>query len=194
VIPDDAEGTPIGEYLLNEDYEFRMSTLQYDRSMESFYLHARMRRTESDGQEPSTTPSENAKHRTVLGVDLNVDGSLAVTSTGTFIGNADEVNHRRREFEKTRRSMQQAGTRSAHLSIQSMKDREHRWMQDELHRASNKILEEAHDHECTHIAFENLIGIRDRMAGAKRFHAWAFRRLFQYTEYGPRCTASRLSR
>jgi hypothetical protein len=27
VIPDGSEGTPIGEYLLNEDYEFRMSAL-----------------------------------------------------------------------------------------------------------------------------------------------------------------------
>jgi IS605 OrfB family transposase len=181
VIPDDTEGTPIGEYLLNEDYEFRMSTLQYDRQTESFYLHARMRRT-TDEQESSTTPSD-AKHRTVLGVDLNVDGSLAVTSTGAFIGNADEMNHRRREFEKTRGSMQQTGTRSAHLSIQSIEDREHRWMQDELHRASNQILEEARDHCCTHIAFENLTDIRTRMASAKRFHAWAFRRLYQYVEY-----------
>ncbi|RLM40938.1 transposase, partial [Haloarcula sp. Atlit-47R] len=121
VIPSETEGTPIGEYLLNEDYEFRMSTLQYDRSTSEFYLHARMRRT-IDEQEQSTTSSEDAKHRTVLGVDLNVDGSLAVTSTGAFIGNADEMSHRRREFEKTRGSMQQAGTRSAHLSIQSMDD------------------------------------------------------------------------
>ncbi|QPV64355.1 transposase [Halosimplex litoreum] len=200
VLPDDAEGTPIGEYLLNEDYEFRTSTLQYDRSTESFYLHTRMRRT-GDDQEPSTTPSEDvhqtrsdaahqnasrsedAKHRTVLGVDLNVDGSLAVTSTGAFVGKADEMTHRRREFEKTRGSMQRSGTRSAHLSIQSMEDREHRWMQDELHRASNRILDEARDHDCTHIAFEDLTDIRDRMAGAKRFHAWAFRRLFEYVEY-----------
>ena len=183
VIPDDPTGTPIGEYLLNEDYEFRMSTLQYDRLTDSFYLHARMRRTEHDEHEQSTTASEDAKHRTVLGVDLNVDGSLAVTSTGAFIGNADEMNHRRREFEKTRGSMQQAGTRSAHLSIQSMDDREHRWIQDELHRASNQILDEARDHGCTHVAFENLTDIRDRMAGAKRFHAWAFRRLCEYVEY-----------
>jgi len=182
VIPDTPEGTPIGEYLLNEDYEFRMSTLQYDRSTESFYLHARMRRT-TDEQEQAISDSPNSKHRTVLGVDLNVDGSLAVTSTGAFIGNADEMNHRRREFEKTRGSMQQAGTRSAHLSIQSMNDREHRWMQDELHRVSNWILEEACDHDCTHIAFESLTDIRKRMGGAKRFHAWAFRRLYQYVDY-----------
>ena len=183
VLPDDPEGTPIGEYLLNEDYEFRMSTLQYDRPTESFYLHARMRRIEPDEPAQSTSSSSEAEHRTVLGVDLNVDGSLAVTSTGAFIGNADEMNHRRREFEKTRGSMHQAGTRSAHLSIQSMDDREHRWMQDELHCASNRILEEAREHGCTHIAFEDLTDIRTRMAGAKRFHAWAFRRLYEYVEY-----------
>ncbi|EMA57003.1 RNA-guided endonuclease InsQ/TnpB family protein [Halorubrum kocurii] len=183
VLPDDPEQTPIGEYLLNEDYEFRMSTLQYDRSSGEFYLHARMRRAEREEHEQSTTAFSDAEHRTVLGVDLNVDGSLAVTSTGAFIGNADEMNHRRREFEKTRGSMQQTGTRSAHLSIQSMDDREHRWMQNELHRASNQILEEARDHECTHIAFENLTDIRDRMPGVKRFHAWAFRRLYEYVEY-----------
>ncbi len=79
--------------------------------------------------------------------------------------------------------MQRTGTRSAHLSIRSMNDREHCWMQDELHRASNRILDEARDHECTHIAFENLTDIRNRMAGAKRFHAWTFRRLFEYVEY-----------
>jgi putative transposase len=167
---------------LNEDYEFRMSTLQYDRSTESLYLHARMRRIENHEQ-PQSTSSSEAKHRTVLGVDLNVDGSLAVTSTSAFIGNADEMNHRRREFEETRGSMQQEGTRSAHLSLQSVKNREHRWMQDELHRASNQILEDARAHDCTHIAFENLTDIRKRMTGAKRFHVWAFRRLYQYVEY-----------
>ncbi|RLM50122.1 RNA-guided endonuclease TnpB family protein [Halorubrum sp. Atlit-28R] len=182
VLPDDPVGTPIDKYLRNEDYEFRMSTLQYDRPTESFYLHARMRRTERDEFERSTAASDT-KHRTVLGVDLNVDGSLAVTSTGSFIGNADEMNHRRREFEKTRGSMQQTGTRSAHLSIQSIDDREHRWMRDELHCASNQILDEARDHGCTHIAFEDLTDIRDRLARAKRFHVWAFRRLYEYVEY-----------
>jgi IS605 OrfB family transposase len=79
--------------------------------------------------------------------------------------------------------MQQAGTRSAHLSIQSMVDREHRWVRNKLHRVSNQILEEARDHSCTHIAFEDLTDIRERMPGAKRFHAWAFRRLYEYVEY-----------
>jgi len=182
VIPREPDSTPIGTYLLNKEFEFRMSTLQYDKSTESFYLHARMMQA-IDESDSSTPQSTDAKHQTVLGVDLNVDGSLAVTSTGAFIGNADEMNHRRREFEKTRGSMQQSGTRSAHLAIQSISNREHRWMQDQLHRASNLILEEAVTHGCTHIAFENLTNIRTRMGGVKRFHAWAFRRLYQYVAF-----------
>ncbi|KTG19439.1 RNA-guided endonuclease InsQ/TnpB family protein [Haloferax profundi] len=182
VAPKEPDGTPIGKYLLNKEFEFRMSTLQYDKSTESFYLHARMMRA-TDEIESAMTPSTDAKHQTVLGVDLNVDGSLAVTSTGVFIGNADEMNHRHREFEKTRGSMHQTGTRSAHLAIQSMGNREHRWMQNELHRASNRILEEAATYDCTHVAFENLTDIRKRMGGVKRFHAWAFRRLYQYVAF-----------
>lgn len=60
---------------------------------------------------------------TVLGVDLNVDGSLAVTSTGTFLGNADFLNHKRDEYERIRGNLQETGTRSAHLTMQSLGNR-----------------------------------------------------------------------
>jgi IS605 OrfB family transposase len=36
---------------------------------------------------------------------------------------------------------------------------------------------------CSHIAFEDLTDIRERLPGAKRLHAWAFRRLYAYVEY-----------
>jgi len=64
-----------------------------------------------------------------------------------------------------------------------MDDREHRWIQDELHRASNQILDEARDHGCTHVAFENLTDIRDRIAGAKRFHVGVPPFVREYVEY-----------
>ena len=41
-------------------------------------------------------PTENG---VVLGVDLNVDGYLAVTSTGAFLGNVDYLNHKRDKYE-----------------------------------------------------------------------------------------------
>lgn len=171
MLPDETDGTPLGDYLLNEDFEFRTSTLQYDRFKDEFYLRARMKRTTEDGEDTCSNSDTHNENPTVLGVDLNVDGSFAVTSTGAFIESADYLNHRRREFEKTRGNLQETGTRSAHLTIQQMNDREHRWIQDVLHTVANEILHEARRVDATHVAFENLTGIRDRMVHAKRFHA-----------------------
>ena len=63
-----------------------------------------------------------------------MDGHLAVASTGAFIGNADFLNHKRSEYEKRRGRMQQAGTRSAHLTMKQLGNRFGRWSEDYLHR------------------------------------------------------------
>ena len=81
-LPDDAEGTPYGEYLLNDDYSFSTSTVQYDSEADEFYLHAVMKR------ELDVACPKKAEHSKVLGVDCNVNDHIAVTSTGTFVGNA----------------------------------------------------------------------------------------------------------
>ena len=52
-----------------------------------------------------------------------------------------------------------------------------------LHRVANGIVNEAVEGDCSHIAFEDFTDIRDRMPGAKRLHAWAFRRLYAYVSY-----------
>lgn len=177
VLPDDPEGTPHGEYLLNDGYSFSTSTLHYDSKADEFYLNAVMTR-EVDDASP-----EKAEDSNVLGVDCNVDDHLAVTSTGRFIGNADYLNHRRREFEKRRANLQQTGTRSAHLTYQRIGDRFGRWSEDYLHRVSKEIVAEARRHGCTHIAFENLEGIRERISADKRFQQWAFNALQRQVEY-----------
>ncbi len=64
-----------------------------------------------------------------------------------------------------------------------MGDRETRWVEDYLHRISKAIVQEAVAHDCDRIAFEELTDIRDRMPGAKKFHTWAFHRLYDYTAY-----------
>jgi IS605 OrfB family transposase len=48
-------------------------------------------------------------------------------------------------------------------------------------RISKAIVQEAVSHGGDWIAFEELTDIRDRMPGAKKLHAWAFRRLYEYT-------------
>jgi len=170
-LPDDPEGTPHGEYLLNDDYDFATSTVHYDSDADEFYLHAAME------QEIDVSSPEKAEDSRVLGVDCNVDDHIAVTSTGEFIGNADYLNHQRREFEKRRASLQQTGTRSAHLTYQRIGDRFGRWSRDYLHRCSKQIVQEAEHHGCTHIAFEDLTQIRGRISDGKKFQQWAFREL-----------------
>ncbi|ERG99990.1 MAG: hypothetical protein J07HQX50_01144 [Haloquadratum sp. J07HQX50] len=49
-----------------------------------------------------------------------------------------------------------------------------------IHTVSKELVVEARRHDCDLIAFENLTGIRERMPRAKKFHTWAFRRLFEY--------------
>ena len=176
-LPDTPDGTPHGEYLLNDDYSFSTSTVHYDSEADEFYLHAAMER-ELDVSSP-----EKAEHSRVLGVDCNVDDHIAVTSTGAFVGNADYLNHQRREFEKRRASLQQTGTRSAHLTFQRIGDRFGRWSEDYLHRCSKELVAEAQRHGCTHIAFENLEQIRERISEGKKFQQWAFRALQDQTEH-----------
>ncbi len=175
-LPDNLEGTPHGEYLLNDDYSFSTSTVHYDSETDEFYLHAAMERT-LDVETP-----EKAEHSRVLGVDCNVDDHIAVTSTGAFVGNADYLNHQRREFEKRRASLQQTGTRSAYLTVQHIGDRFGRWSEDYLHQCSKEIVAEAKHHGCTHIAFEDLEQIRARLSDGKKFQQWAFRELQEKTE------------
>jgi putative transposase len=176
-LPADPEGTPHGEYLLNGDYSFSTSTVHYDSEADEFYLHAAMER-EIDASSP-----EKAEDSRVLGVDCNVDDHIAVTSTGRFVGNADYLNHKRREFEKRRASLQQTGTRSAHLTYQRLGDRFGRWSEDYLHRCSKQIVAEAKRHRCTHIAFEDLEQIRERISDGKKFQQWAFRALQDQVAY-----------
>jgi IS605 OrfB family transposase len=64
-----------------------------------------------------------------------------------------------------------------------MGDRETRWVEDYLHRTSKAIVQESVAHGCDRIAFEDLIDIRNRMPGAKKFHARAFRQLYDYVTY-----------
>nr|WP_233255307.1 transposase [Haloplanus rallus] len=176
-LPEDPEGTPHGEYLLNDDYDFSTSTVHYDSEADEFYLHAAME-TEVDASSP-----EKAEDSKVLGVDCNVNDHIAVTSTGEFIGNADYLNHQRREFEKRRANLQQTGTEAAHWTFQRIGGRFGRWSEDYLHQCSKELVAEAQQHGCTHIAFEDLEQIRERISDGKKFQQWAFRALQNQTEH-----------
>lgn len=177
--------TPYEQYVLSEDYEFRASTLQYDKATNEFYFHITTRKAGSGGED-DVEVSEDTEHQTVLGIDLGVN-SLAVSSTGRF-WQGDDYDHWCREFEKRRGEMQQRGTQAAHNALLRLGKREEAWRKQYIHTVANEIVSEAVEHDCDVIVFEDLTDIRERLPQAKWHHVWAFRRLFEYVEYkAPEC-------
>ena len=180
-LPSDSP-TPYEEYVLSEDFEFRASTLQYDKATDEFYFHITTRKYDSEnGGGKHTEGSADAGHQTVLGIDLGVN-SLAVASTGRF-WNGDDYDHWCREFEKRRGKMQQRGTQAAHNALLRLGKREDAWRKQYLHTLANEIVTEAVENECDVIVFEDLTDIRERLPQAQWHHVWAFRRLVAYVEY-----------
>ena len=176
VMPEDEDGTPFEKYW-TDDWERKEATLH--KRDDTYYLHVAVEKE----VEPADSGDESAENGVVLGVDLNVNGYLAVTSTGAFFGNSDYLNHRRDEYERRRGNLQQTGTRSAHLTIKSIGSRFARWSADYLHRVSKAIVREAVENDCRAIAFENLKHIRERISNAPKFQQWAFRELQRHVEY-----------
>ena len=168
VFPEDTTDTPFETYWTNPEWERNSATLH--KRDGTHYLHVNFQK------EPETDVSA-VENGTVLGVDFNVDGYLAVTSTGAFLGNADYLNHKRDEYERKRGNLQETGTRPAHLTIQSMGDRFSSWSEDYLHRVALAIVLEARRYDCDAIAVENLKQIRERISNGKKFQQWAFKKL-----------------
>jgi len=155
------------EYMESDAWDKQGAKLRYDQQSDTYYLHVTVVQERDD-------PEGEAEGRTVLGVDRNVDGYLAVTSSGSFIGNADYFNHKRREYEQRRGDLQQQSTRSAHLTIQSIGDRFASWSEDYLHRVSKQVVAEAIANGCDTIVLEDLAQIRERISNASKFQQWAF--------------------
>ncbi|WP_324756827.1 RNA-guided endonuclease InsQ/TnpB family protein [Haloarcula sp. GH36] len=130
---------------------------------------------------PVPEPEPAAGDGAVLGVDFGVE-NLAVTSTAAFFSGS-ELRHRRREFERIRKRLQQRGTRNARRTLNRVAGRERRYARDVLHRVANGILAEARRYDCTVIAFEKLGGIRDRVGAVGFFHRWAFEQLRTFVTY-----------
>jgi len=171
VLPDRTRDTPHLEYLRSDGWETTGATLHYRRG--DFYLHVR---TKADVDDP--VPVENG---TVLGVDLGIE-NIVVTSTGLF-WSADELNHWRQEYVERRISLQECESRWAHENVQAVGRKETGRFEQYLHRVANDIVAEASESGCSVIAFEDLTDIRDRMPDARKFHEWAFNRLYEYVSY-----------
>ena len=185
-LPRELEGTPYAEYVLDRRWSFGTSKIVFDG--ERFWLHAVMKRQFGDSPvyapetNGSDTHNEDTQNR-VLGVDLNVDGATAVTSTGQFYGNADALNAYREDQEQLRGELQQTGTRSAHIRVQERRGVEWRYYDQYAHYVANSITHEALRVRATHVAFEDLTRIRKRISNLPKFQQWLFKKVRKYTEY-----------
>ena len=161
-----------------EDDEWSLSESTLTFRDEQAYLHIGFKK-----ENPNKGALSAVGNGTVLGADLNATGPFAVTSTGAFIGSSDELNHERNEYEKRRGSMQQTGSRSAHLSICSMGDRFANWSLNWLHHRANELIKEAQSQNVDGIVFEILDDIRDRISNDKTFQQWAFAKFVELVRY-----------
>lgn len=171
VLPTDEDDGYQYRYLDDDRWEVTESTLT--RREGEFFLHLGFRRPAPSKETP--------EHRTVLGVDLGIE-HLAVTSTGRFFSGR-QFSHDQREALKRERDLQRTGTRSAYRTLGRVRERSRRRGREYLHEVANGIIEEACEHDCSIIAFEDLGGIRENKPEASAIHRWAFWRLMHFVEY-----------
>lgn len=104
-LPSSLSQTPYEQYVLSAEWETTTSKLVYRNGQ--YWLHLGMKRELAEEHWTAQTSggvsnAPTGDTRRVLGVDLNVDGWTVATSAGGFHGNADYLNHRRTESERSR--------------------------------------------------------------------------------------------
>lgn len=119
-----------------------------------------------------------------LGVDRGLN-NIAVTSDGQFYS-GKRIGHIRNTYSERRRSLQAKGTRNSKRVLQRLSKRENRFMANENHRISKRIVDHAQKNNQV-IVFEDLKHIRNRIRANKkqryRLHGWAFYQLQEFIEY-----------
>lgn len=88
-----------------------------------------------------------------------------------------------RQYEALRKELQQTGTRSAHQRLQARRGTESAWFDEYAHCVANRIVEDALETKATHVVFEDLEGIRDRISNDSDYQQWMFERVQDYTRY-----------
>jgi transposase len=193
VLPEDETDTPFEKYLDGKEWEFRTSTLHYKPFEDEFWFHIGFKRIEDDtdtGTDSDQADADVPENRTVLGIDLGVE-TLAVASTGRF-WTGDELDHWHREFQQRRGDLQQTGSQEAHRTLQRVSRNETAYYKQYLHIVANEIVEEAVEHDCSVIAFEDLTDIRKRAQGATWHHAGDSTACTSTSNTRPEPTVSRL--
>lgn len=132
-------------------------------------------------------PAEKTPSVATMGVDLGLKvPAVVVTSTGKtrFIGNGRQNKHVRRKYQSRRRRLGKLKKLSA---IRKQKNKEHRYIKDQNHKISRKIVNMAIEESVSVIKVEKLLNIRQTTRtsrkNAKHLHNWTFYQLQMFIAY-----------
>ncbi|CAM4013098.1 transposase [Paenibacillus alkaliterrae] len=132
-------------------------------------------------------PKEQPSGDTIMGIDLGIKvPAVAVTTTGKtrFIGNGRQNKYMRRKYQSRRRKLGKLGKLSA---IRKQQNKEHRYIKDQNHKISRKIVNMAIQEQVSVIKLEKLTSIRQTTRtsrkNAKNLHNWSFYQLQTFISY-----------
>jgi IS605 OrfB family transposase len=138
-------------------------------------------------QVPLEVPTKLNSSTKILGVDLGIKvPAVAVTdeNESAFFGNGRKNKYIRR-YHKNRRKV--LGKEKKLKAVKKSKDKEQRYMNDQDHKISRKIVNYAVDKRVGIIRLEQLANIRQTARTSRKnnnsLHSWSFYRLSSYIEY-----------
>ena len=153
------------------EWEFKTSTLRYNRHQNTFYLHVVVHKL-------SPKPVGDK----VLGIDRGIV-NIAVTSNNRFF-NSKPVKNVRAKYAFLRAKLQSKGTKSAKKLLRKISGKEERFVSNVNHCISKEIVAMPFDI----LAIEDLTSIRvqGRTRGidfSRKLNSWAFYELEQFIRY-----------
>ena len=153
------------------EWDFKTSTLRYNRQQDTFYLHVVIHK-------PSPEPVGDK----VLGIDRGIV-NIAVTSNNRFF-NSKPVKNVRAKYAFLRAKLQSKGTKSAKKLLRKISRKEQRFVSEVNHCISKEIVAMPFDifavEDLTHIR------IQSRNKGidfTRKLNNWAFYELEQFIRY-----------
>ncbi|MCU4771187.1 RNA-guided endonuclease InsQ/TnpB family protein [Bacillus toyonensis] len=134
-----------------------------------------------------TIPTNEKTGTKILGVDLGLKvPAVAITDDDKvrFFGNGRQNKYMKRKFRSIRKKLGEAKKLNA---LRQIEDKEQRWMQDQDHKVSRKIVDFATNNNISVIRLEQLTNIRQTARTSrkneKNLHTWSFCRLAQFIDY-----------
>ena len=123
----------------------------------------------------------------IMGVDLGLKvPAVAVTCDMKvrFCGNGRQNKYMKRKFQTQRKMLAKKKKLNA---LRNISDKEQRWMKDQDHKISRKIINFARDNNVSVIRLEKLANIRQTARKSRKndksLHTWSFYRLSRFIEY-----------